>query len=345
MKKIYIHGKDNIGWSTDDDYYHVYNSLNELKLPITGNFFNAKIVHSIWYNRLLSWKTIFLKSKYIIATLTNDVYDNNGAFDNLKNIVDLWIAANLKQIEFLKQQRVKYEYQPFYVDERIFRPLNKNKSEIAKLLNIPHEIIMNKFIISSVQRDSLGDDLSKPKWQKNPDMLVQIILNYKKKYNDLLVILAGPRRHYLKNEFKKNNIPFFFVGHETEEDDIKINILDKLKVNLIYNLSDLYIITSLSEGGPKAILEASFACCPLISTHVGMADDVLTADYLFNNYEQALNHIERIKTEGKLSQNKISEDRKFLLDSFGYAKYLSRWENIYIKINKGMNGNSPKCFL
>ena len=42
-----------------------------------------------------------------------------------------------------------------------------------------------------------------------------------------------------------------------------------------YKVTDLYIVTSRAEGGPKQILESMASGVPVISTCVGMAPDVI----------------------------------------------------------------------
>ena len=43
------------------------------------------------------------------------------------------------------------------------------------------------------------------------------------------------------------------------------------KLNLLYNILDLYIVSSRLEGGPQAILECAISETPIISTNVGVA--------------------------------------------------------------------------
>ena len=54
-----------------------------------------------------------------------------------------------------------------------------------------------------------------------------------------------------------------------------MNTVDKKNMNKLYNLSDLYVVSSRSEGGPKAVLEAAFAGTMILSTGVGLAPDFL----------------------------------------------------------------------
>jgi len=54
----------------------------------------------------------------------------------------------------------------------------------------------------------------------------------------------------------------------------------------------MYLITSRSEGGPKAVLEASLARTIICSTDVGLARDFLHPDLLYS--EDSINTVKNI---------------------------------------------------
>ena len=53
-------------------------------------------------------------------------------------------------------------------------------------------------------------------------------------------------------------------------------------VNKLYNILDLYLVTSRVEGGPQAILECALSKTPILSTRVGVAPEVLHPDAIFD---------------------------------------------------------------
>ena len=63
-------------------------------------------------------------------------------------------------------------------------------------------------------------------------------------------------------------------------------------MNALYNLLDVYLVTSRSEGGPRGILEAVAAGCPVLSTRVGLADDVLNPRCVVDCPDTFVRHIE-----------------------------------------------------
>ena len=52
-------------------------------------------------------------------------------------------------------------------------------------------------------------------------------------------------------------------------------------VNELYNLLDLYIVSSRIEGGPQAILECAASKTPILSTKVGVAPEVLHPESIY----------------------------------------------------------------
>ena len=55
------------------------------------------------------------------------------------------------------------------------------------------------------------------------------------------------------------------------------------KLNQLYNILDLYIVSSRLEGGPQAILECAITKTPIISTSVGIAPEILSKDSIYKN--------------------------------------------------------------
>ena len=64
---------------------------------------------------------------------------------------------------------------------------------------------------------------------------------------------------------------------------------DLKTVNELYNILDLYIVSSRFEGGPQSVLECAITKTPIISTDVGLASSVLSPSSIFNmnNYKLA----------------------------------------------------------
>jgi len=307
-------------------------------MKVVGSPVTASVIHSVW------WRTLFgkrgrairtysrLTRQKIVATVTNEVFVDDAQYAAAKKFVDVWVAGNRKQQNRLKDNGVKIFWQPFYVDENVFTASGKSKEELCSDLKIDFDSIKDRYLISNFQRDTLGTDLRAPKEQKDPEKLIRILAELPRK-DEWLLLLTGPRRHYVISECKRLGIPYYFVGSEpqTDVDDIHVNVQPESRMALLNDLADCSLSTSAWEGGPKAILEGAYAKSYVLTTPVGNAPDVLPQECLFDADEMAVSKLT------DLVENRDSEEvaryiekvQKDVLKLCGYEATLQRWQDIY----------------
>jgi len=326
--RVFLHGKDKVGWVMDVEWKYTKMFLRDIGHTVTSNFLTADVVHSVWWNSLLSYRVYPLRWKKIIAFATNEINTNSPEFLTARRFVNLWIAPSQAMYEKLKLAGADVKYQPFYADEKIFAKVNKSKEEIAGELGINYELFGNKLVIGSFQRDSLGADLSKPKWQKGPEILIDILSKLPK--DKFILLLAGPRRHFVINQCRELHIPYWYCGEEPNalEDDIRQNTLDKQTINKLYNLTDLYVVSSRSEGGPKAVLESAFTKTMILSTGVGLAPDFLHPWCIYRDVEETIPKIREIM-EGKDISRFLKSNYEKAYSIASYKPMLDRWRESY----------------
>ncbi|MGQ4876410.1 MAG: glycosyltransferase family 4 protein [Promethearchaeia archaeon] len=201
---------------------------------------------------------------------------------------------------------------------------NRYNNDIRIKLRDKYNIPKDKFIIGSFVKDGKGwGEGNIPKWEKGADIFCKVISKLNKKY-DIHVFLTGPARGYVKNQLKKNNIPFTHVFLKNYFDIVEC-----------YNILDLYLITSRAEGGPKGALEAMACGVPLISTKVGMIPEIIIdgENGFLANIDDVNNLIDLCS---KLIENKSLRD-KFIKNGLKTVKKFS-WDIIakkyYEKIYK-----------
>lgn len=149
---------------------------------------------------------------------------------------------------------------PLGVYTNIFRPISINNSKkLRQELGLPTD----RIIIGSFQKDGVGwGEGLKPKLIKGPDIFVDVVKKLKS-YNPY-VLLTGPARGYVKKRLTEEKIEFkHFIAKSN------------LELSKFYQTLDLYIISSRIEGGPKAVVEALASGVPIVSTKVGMVEDVI----------------------------------------------------------------------
>tara|TARA_A100001388_G_scaffold277370_1_gene268222 strand:- start:151 stop:1161 length:1011 start_codon:yes stop_codon:yes gene_type:complete len=150
---------------------------------------------------------------------------------------------------------------PLSVDTNIYSPMTEyQKLAIRKDLNISPK----SHLIGSFQKDGSGWERGlKPKLIKGPDIFCNVVKILKKEIDDLIIILTGPSRGYIKEKLKDFDLEFRHLN----ADDIHYR-------SQLYNILDGYLITSREEGGPNSFLEAMACGIPVVSTNVGHTSDI-----------------------------------------------------------------------
>ena len=121
------------------------------------------------------------------------------------------------------------------------------------------------FVVGSFQKDGVGwGEGLEPKLIKGPDTLVAAVDRLRALVPELVVLLTGPARGYVRRELEQRGIPYrHVVAHSRDE------------VARNYHAVDAYLVTSRQEGGPKAVLESMASGVPLVTTRVGQATEIV----------------------------------------------------------------------
>lgn len=341
--KIYLDASDGLGWAIDDIRNNLIASNKRLNSKLVKNPIFADIIHNVWWNELIPfYKRVPFSLKKVLPTAVNFIdlddesYDLREQFYKVNKIAAAWISPSTKQQKALQKHNIKSFVLPYSVDFELFPAKKETKEEIFKKYNIPNEAVRNRVIMGSFQRDSLGSNLLKPKWQKGPELLIDILKEMPK--DKFILLLAGPRRHYVINECKKYNIPYYYVGKETNEDDLRINAVDISQMSDLYSLCDLYLITSKSEGGPKAVLEGLATNIAVFSTDVGFAGDFIKKEYIFEDKNAFAKGVYEFLTNDSFRQKAIEDaksEHENLIKELSYSVMDKRLDDIYKQVKNG----------
>lgn len=266
--KIYL-TKINESWIID----RIKNewTVNNKKITTKNPYFSE----IIWDIAPWASKPTFIKkfkNKKIIQSIYH-IENTSSEGREVKNIIendkfiDGYHVISKKTKEVLQNFTKKtIFYLPLWVNQDIW--YNKsNKNELRTNFGFTG----SDYLVGSFQRDTEGSDLRSPKLVKGPDIFIEIVKNLYKKNNKLRVVLTGKRRDYVISELKKNNIPYKYF-----------EMTNFSMMNDLYNILDLYLITSRLEGGPQALVECGQTRTPVISTDVGIAREILGADSIFD---------------------------------------------------------------
>jgi glycosyltransferase involved in cell wall biosynthesis len=341
---VYLHGRDNVGWSIDKDRANINQALLFAGATLCRQPWRARIIYLLWWNQFLTLKmrlfSCLFPKKIYIATITNDITYQRRDFNKIKADIDFWVYANTSQRDFLLDNGIEAEqifYNPFYVSEHIFRPLKLTKQKIAAKLGIDYARIQDKYLIGSFQRDSLQDSLLDSKWHKNPELIIEVMSKLDpEKY---LLILAGPRRHYLVHKCIELGIPYLYYGDErfihAVQDDILANNQSDEIINLLYNLIDLYLMTSKSEGGPKSVFEAALTQTLILATPVGLVPDFLTKQAICLAAPDFINKIETLSSNrDDVASKHIEENYSKVISINSEEAFKKRIKTFYDRITQ-----------
>lgn len=287
---VFLTGGDGIGWAIDEDMALTRRALDGL-VEFT-DFDHCQVVHSMWWFGLTSIPGEKLAGKRIICHIPAEPLRYLGLpeYRNIPSLIGCWIARSRQAARQLAVLGCTHRLIPYTVDVNVFHPLPADNVEIRALCR-EWDIPRDRYLIGSFQRDTEGNDLRSPKLVKGPDVFAQVLAGLHQRQLPLHVILAGPRRHWVRRQLASLGIPYTFVGQPIDDDDLSINTLPRDVLNMLYNLISVYVVTSRSEGGPQAILEAAAAQCKIVSTPVGLAEDVLEAQCIYRSPVEAVDRI------------------------------------------------------
>ena len=235
----------------------------------------------IWIIAPWTWRKIpkrHLKNKKVVCSIYHidekkfGPKEKSEFFKRDKFVDEYHVISNTTKRQLLKITNKKITSIPFWVNQHIW--FSKESENLRKKFNFKEDA----FLIGSFQRDTEGSDLSSPKLSKGPDQLLEIITEMIKDQSNIEVVLTGKRRNYLINNFKELGIPFHYF-----------EMVDFDMINNLYNCLDLYIVSSRFEGGPQSVVECGLTKTPIISTRVGIAEEILPGKSLFDmdNFKNA----------------------------------------------------------
>ena len=216
--KVYLFGSENNGWALDTDLALTRQSL--LEIPDTvrlTELAEADVVHSVWEEPLFSIDQHVLDGKRIVCHVCNDLMRlyENPLMIRAADTIGLWIGMSNAAVRELETLNHPHHFVPYSVNTGIFKPASDTgvKNDVREKYGVPADA----FVISNFMRDSFGHDLHVPKDQKGVELLLETGRCLVSSSIPVHYLLAGPRRHWLRNKLRGLNLPFTFVGRETDQ--------------------------------------------------------------------------------------------------------------------------------
>ena len=255
----------NESWIIDRVRKEWYTNCPEIS---TNQISNADIVWIIspWVLKGLDKKE--LKKKKVLCSYYHFDFKNfsHEEFEDLDQYVDEYhVICEKTKADLQTLTNKKITSIPFWINQNIFFQID-DKISLRRLFGVKD----SDYLIGSFQRDTEGSDLISPKLIKGPDIFLEIVKKIYERNKSTKVVLSGTRRQYIITNLSNMGIPFIYY-----------EMVDFKTLNKLYNLLDLYVVSSRIEGGPQAILECGVTKTPLVSTDVGVAPEILSNESIY----------------------------------------------------------------
>lgn len=300
--RLHITSGDGIGWAIDQDIRLISQSMGDA-VELVG-LSEADVVFAPWWECLTGHPRTgqpglpphHLNGKRVLCNSPNRPYHEfkDPFFNAALEVVGRWIVVSREAQREMDSVGIPCSLIPYTSDPSTFYRIEESSPQLVELAQA-WSIPKDRYIIGNFFRDSEGGTLRRPKLQKGPDLFFVVARELYRQGLPVHFLLAGPRRFWLRDRFDETGIPYSFIGSDVAKgaDDIGVNILPRSLLNQLYNLLDLSFVPSRWEGGPHCVMEASLAWCKQLSTHVGVAEDILNPAALFRLPHEAVEIVAR----------------------------------------------------
>ncbi len=274
--RLFVVG-DGGGWSVDEDAAHVAATARRLGIDVGparwARFVEQQAVfHTSQFEAVLPrWldSTAWLGVAYLHGRPgTPGMPEFDRCFEALRSRPDRFARIQVTHAEMhelvlsagVEQERVFRI--PLGIDIERF-PLGDAtaRAKAREVLGLP----ASAFVVGSFQKDGVGwGEGLEPKLIKGPDTLVAAVERLQERVPELVVLLTGPARGYVRRDLEQRGIPYRHAVARSRDE-----------VARAYHAIDVYLVTSRQEGGPKAVLESIASGVPLVTTRVGQATEIV----------------------------------------------------------------------
>lgn len=298
-----------------------YNPLNILRLARYFKRLNPDIVHShTYFSNTIGRIAGKLAQVSVIITHVHNTYHN---YSKRNHLIERVLSVNTDKIICCSKAVRNYV-------------LKTEKIEARKTIVINNGIDLRLFHeqgSGSTLRKSLkmGDNVpvvitvASLTEKKGHRYLLKALKIIKGKCNSLkaLIVGDGPLRHELRN-----------IAGEYGLQDSVIFTGQREDIRELLEISDLFVLPSLQEGLPLAVIEAMSTGLPVIATAVGGVPDVIDDGKTgilvpFGNLEALSNAVLTLLADPKKKERIGRCGQRAAIDNFGSEKMVAEVDKLY----------------
>ncbi len=227
------------------------------------------------------------------------------------------VSHHMKKLAYYYSKKIKgIEILPNAVNTEKFKPLTKIEFQFSGINPKSKKILTVRRLVP----------------EKRVDLLIKSFQKLLKYFTNLQLIIAGngPERDNLIKLTKKlkisNKVLFLgFISHD--------------KLNSLYNIAHVYVLTSEQEGLSLSLLEALATTVPVISTNIvgnpeviihketGLLFEPGNVDQLVNNLKYVLDNPDKAEIIG-------NNARKYIISNYSTHKIMRQLRNHFYHILK-----------
>lgn len=264
--KIAIH-RDSAGWVVDE-------IAKDFARHTRHRVVSYKDADLIWCLNFWGFEELLSYKAPVVVTIHHVVPEKGKAYVTPFKQINAHAKAVLVPNRITEAQirndiKIPVTQLPYWLLSERMQPAPSMRQELA-----PN----GEMLIGSFQKDS-NTKSEKAKFEKNPQMFVDICEELKKRGHNIKVVLTGHSRRYVIRELSARNIPIW----EHLRSDM---------INSLYDALDWYFVTSRYEGGPQAVLECGYRKVKVLSTPVGLAPWVLDRACLASDVKDFVQKVE-----------------------------------------------------
>ena len=230
------------------------------------------------------------------------------------------VSHHMKKLAYNYSKKIKcIEILPNGVDIEKFKPLTNTEFRFSGIEPKYKKILTVRRLVP----------------EKRVDLLIKSFHKLLEYNNDIQLVIAGdgPEKENLIKLTKKlkisNKVLFLgFISHD--------------KLNSLYNIGDVYVLTSEQEGLSLSLLEALATTVPVISTNIvgnpeviihketGLLFEPGNVNQLVNNLKYVLENPDKAEIIGKNA-------RKYIVSNYSTHKIMKKLRNHFYHILKNKN--------
>jgi glycosyltransferase involved in cell wall biosynthesis len=193
------------------------------------------------------------------------------------------------------------------------------RSEARRQLDLP----AGAFVVGSFVKDGVGwGDGLEPKAVKAPDVLAGALALLREGVPELVVLLTGPARGFVRRELHRLGIAVR-----------QARPLSRSGLGEAYRAVDVTLVASRQEGGPKSALESLASGVPLVSTRVGQVPELtvdgesaLHADV--DDTEALSAQVLRVYADADLRARLVRQGRR-VAERYAYPQLDASWAELF----------------